>query len=203
MGTGELGRGTEKSCGIPKEGGFDLLRLVGGRRAGANRTARQTWGLLPILENAVLCLRPTRTVKSSCVLEGMRKSLVFQTVHLDRGVKISLAMIIHWPCCYFQSLLLLLTISPVSLSFSCLLFSIFCFKAVFHPSVVAFLPHLGRKCNTIMPSLRLQHSVGLLCFEQKACFRFWEDTVVKLHLHFLTFSFLLFSFYSFFSFSPI
>jgi len=87
-----------RSCGIPQEGRFGLLKLVGGSRAGANSVASQTWGLLPVLENAVLCLYPMRTVKSSCVLEGMSKSLLLQAVHLDGGVKISLAMIIHWPC---------------------------------------------------------------------------------------------------------
>lgn len=87
-----------RSCGIPQEGGFGLLKLVGGSGAGANRTACQTWRLLPILENAVLRLHPARAVKSSCVLEGMSKSLLLQAVHLNRGVKISLAMTILWPC---------------------------------------------------------------------------------------------------------
>lgn len=147
IGNRELGRGRETSCGIPQEGGFGLLQLVGRSRAGASGTACRTWGLLPILENAVPCLHPMRTVKTSYVLEGMSKSLLLQAVHLDKGVKISLATIIHWPCWFFQSLLLLLTISPASLYLGCPIFSIFSFKFVFHSSVTVFFWHLGRKCN--------------------------------------------------------
>lgn len=34
-GRGELGRGLERGCGIPQEGEFDLLKMVGGSREGA------------------------------------------------------------------------------------------------------------------------------------------------------------------------
>lgn len=191
----------ERSCGIPQKGGFCPLKVVGGSRAVANGTVCQTWGLLPLLESAVLCSHPMRTIKSSCVLEGMSKSLLLHTVHLDRAVKISLAVIIHWPCCFFQGLLLLLMISPVSLYLGrLLLFSVFSFKFVFHSSGTVF---------SLTPGEEMQHNNILITSAAFCRFAMFQAESIPHVLgwhsgsatyHFAYFFFLIFSF---FSFSPI